>query len=401
MHVITDSQVDFILDDLARKGVHTEDVRMNLLDHVCCIIEHEMPPKANFYEFYERILPRFYKSDLKEIEDETQQLVKFKYYHAMKRTLKITGATTVALILLGSLFKFQHWPGAGALLFLALAFFGLVFLPLNIIMKNRDEKNQTNKIIITFGFLLGIGIVAGLLFKVFHWPGANILMFGTLAVFSGIFIPLYFFTRFRNPETKFNAIVHTTFMVAGAGLFFSLINLKNSDNIEQSVESMEAFKANNIEQLDQSNERLYSSLNASMTDDLTTLQSATDKMDNHLKGTIAKLLSVSHDIPFEKAKSLSYKDANYPNDNVVIRQAFEHGKHEYTYQELKKQIESYNSIIDKNDSSGVLRQINIEDLQMTNTILSVVLINLTEIRMQVLANENSYLCMKKGNLANL
>ena len=68
MHNVTDEQIDFILDDIAKKGIRTEDVRYNILDHVCCIIENEMPAGANFYEFYKNTIARFYKKQLKEIE---------------------------------------------------------------------------------------------------------------------------------------------------------------------------------------------------------------------------------------------------------------------------------------------------------------------------------------------
>lgn len=145
MHSVTDEQIDFILEDIANRGIVTEDVRYNILDHVCCIIENEMPQGENFYEFYKNTIVRFFKKELKEIEDETRELTTFKYYYAMKRTLKITGAITIILCLIGSLFKFQHWPGAGVLLLLSLGFFALVFIPLNIIMKFKDEKRkQTN-----------------------------------------------------------------------------------------------------------------------------------------------------------------------------------------------------------------------------------------------------------------
>ena len=93
MHKVTDTQVDFILDDIERRGVITEDVRYNILDHVCCIIENEMDSDMNFNEFYRNTIARFYKKELGEIEEETQVLLTFKNYYAMKRTLKISGIT--------------------------------------------------------------------------------------------------------------------------------------------------------------------------------------------------------------------------------------------------------------------------------------------------------------------
>ena len=100
MHNISDEQVEYILHDIEKKGITTEDVRYNFLDHICCIIEHEMPDGGNFYKFYEDTLKRFFTRDLSEIEEETQNLLKFKDYYAMKTTLKISIALVVLVVVL-------------------------------------------------------------------------------------------------------------------------------------------------------------------------------------------------------------------------------------------------------------------------------------------------------------
>ena len=45
MHSLSDIEVDFIGSDLESKGIVSEDLRDNLLDHICCIIEEEMDDK--------------------------------------------------------------------------------------------------------------------------------------------------------------------------------------------------------------------------------------------------------------------------------------------------------------------------------------------------------------------
>ena len=62
-------------------------------------------------------------------------------------------------------------------------------------------------------------------------------MFGSLLVFMFLFIPVYFIIKYRSPESKFNAIINTTFMVGAAGMLFALINLGHSKkHIEQENE---------------------------------------------------------------------------------------------------------------------------------------------------------------------
>ena len=148
MYSISDDQVDFILDDIERRGVVTEDVRYNILDHVCCIIENEMTSESNFKEFYRNTITQFYEKELCEIEEETQILLTFKHYHAMKRTLKISGITSIILMILGITFKAQHLMGAGIMMVLGLVIFSLIFIPLNIILKFK--VNYLDSIFLNF-----------------------------------------------------------------------------------------------------------------------------------------------------------------------------------------------------------------------------------------------------------
>ena len=228
MYNITDDQVDFILDDIEKRGVITEDVRYNILDHVCCIIENEMNGESNFKEFYRNTIAQFYIKELGEIEEETQVLLTFKHYYAMKRTLKISGITSIILILLGVTFKTMHWPGASVLAVLGLGFFSLVFIPLNIAMKFANDKEKSNRLIMTIGMLTASVATLGVLFKIMHWQFSNILMMSSLLVFMVLFIPIYFIVNFKNPETKFNTIINTTFMVGAAGMLFALMNFGHS-----------------------------------------------------------------------------------------------------------------------------------------------------------------------------
>lgn len=396
MHKVTDEEVDFILDDITKKGIVTEDVKYNILDHVCCIIENEMPVGTNFIEFYKDTIARFYRNELREIEEETEQLITFKYYRAMRRTLKITGGITVALCLLGSLFKLQHWPGAGVLLLLALGFFGLVFIPLNIVMKFRDETEPTNRFIITFGFILGSIITIGFLFKIFHWPGANMMVLGSLGLFAAIFIPVYFITRYRNPETRFNGIVHTTFMVAGTGLIFAMINLKPSHNVVTSIESKAKFQMENFNQYKLQNDDLFKEV-SSNNKFVAELRGSTKTVLEIIEGIKSNLISKSEGISITEAAKIEFQDLSNPNDARVVHTHFTKSKNQFSQDGLINAIDQYN-----HDTKGfdVIRPIDISILQLEHTTLSNLLMDLTDIQIQVASNENSFLCYQKGLLTS-
>ena len=42
MFILTDEHIDFILKDIKNNGLENEDLILNLLDHICCIIEENL-----------------------------------------------------------------------------------------------------------------------------------------------------------------------------------------------------------------------------------------------------------------------------------------------------------------------------------------------------------------------
>jgi len=75
MYCISDQQIDYILADLSARGIETEDLRQNLLDHVCILIEQNPGAEENFEGFYQTTIRSFYKDELCEIEKETRLLM--------------------------------------------------------------------------------------------------------------------------------------------------------------------------------------------------------------------------------------------------------------------------------------------------------------------------------------
>jgi len=225
MYALNEQQIDYILNDIKDRGVEMEDLQLNLLDHICCIIECEMQPDENFQAFYRQLVPRFFKRELKEIEEETVLLLTFKNYYTMRKTMIISGVISVIFFLTGSFFKTMHWPGASMLLTLGVALLSFMFLPLMFLLKTRDTAPLRDKIVTGIGTLIGMLVSCFILFKVMHWPGANTLGITFMATLFFIFIPVYFFTGIRKPEARLNTIVTSIILVAATGLQFTLINV--------------------------------------------------------------------------------------------------------------------------------------------------------------------------------
>jgi hypothetical protein len=226
MYTLSEQQIDFILNDIKSRGVVMEDLQLNLLDHICCIVENELNLDDDFDQFYQDIIPRFFKKELKEIEEETILLLTFKNYYTMKKIMLISGIFSVTTFLIGSFLKFMHLPGASILLFLGIMTLSLLFLPLMFALKIKDVNTTREKVVAGIGTLSGMLVSISILFKVMHWPFANMLGGCALFVFVFIFIPLYFFSGVRNPETKLNTIVSSILFVGASGLLFTLINTR-------------------------------------------------------------------------------------------------------------------------------------------------------------------------------
>ena len=107
MFVLSEQQVSFILNDIRRNGIELEELQLNLLDHICCIVENEMRSDQNFEEFYRSIIPRFFKRELREIQEETDLLLTFKNYYTMKKVMIISGTISAIAVVFGSIFKIQ------------------------------------------------------------------------------------------------------------------------------------------------------------------------------------------------------------------------------------------------------------------------------------------------------
>lgn len=229
MYSLTNQQIDYILDDIRARGIEMESLQGDLLDHVCCIIEHNLEANGDFENFYNKTIASFYKKELREIEEETISLLTFKHYYQMKKLMIISGGFSVAAFIGGSFLKIMHWPGASMLLLLAILTASLIFLPLMFVLKVREESSTRDKVVTGLGTIFGILFSLSTLFKIMHWPYANMMMFVGLAIFMFLFVPIYFFTGIRNPETKVNVIVSSVIYILAGGLMFSLIDLRNHE----------------------------------------------------------------------------------------------------------------------------------------------------------------------------
>ena len=233
MYKLSEEQTEFISADIKKRGIEMNDLHDNILDHACCMIENNLEENGDFGKFYSNTIVKFYKNELWEIEEETISLLMFKNYYIMKKAMLISGFISSVLVMTGILFKFMHWPGASALLVFGIGSSSLIFLPLLLILKVKENKQVKNRLIILIGMISAITLSLGILFKIMHWPGANMLGISSIVCLVGLFLPIYFTTGIRNPETKTNTIIISLIICLGSGLFLALVNSRPSATIAE------------------------------------------------------------------------------------------------------------------------------------------------------------------------
>lgn len=95
----------------------------------------------------------------------------------MKQTTKLFGIISSLLILVGVIFKTQHWPGAGVILMLGIVAFAAIYAILVFIDRQKSLKTSIAKTSNLFVLLAMVLISVGFLFKMQHWPGAGVIIY--------------------------------------------------------------------------------------------------------------------------------------------------------------------------------------------------------------------------------
>ena len=147
-----------------------------------------------------------------------------KLKNVIKKTLYFTGLLSTTFTFLGSFFKIMHWPGASVMIIMGAFSFAFIFIPLLIFIKLKEVSFLFDKLIYSIGVLLGTILMVGFIFKLMHWPWATILMLSSIVIFNFVYIPLYFISRFKREELKFNTVVNSVVMFSFGSILLALFD---------------------------------------------------------------------------------------------------------------------------------------------------------------------------------
>ena len=407
MYCLNDKQIDFILNDISARGVEMESLQQNLLDHICCIIEQNLEADGDFESFYQKTIKTFYKDALWEIEEETLLLLTFKNYYAMKKIMIAGGIFSATTMTIGLILKFLHLPGASILILLGVVSLGFLFLPLMFILKTKEKQNKKDKLIVGLGTVFGILISFAILFKIMHWPGANIMGLISIGIMLLVFTPVYFFTGIRNPDTKVNTIVVTILLIMGCALFLTLVNARPGVSIAKSTESSNQYLEETYRYASKQNEVIFASLtndSIANTNQLKELHKKGSELCNKIEVLKFNLLGATEGVP---VKVINYSNLSKPdNYDIPTHILFSETMANQQLLDLKQNLNDFNAYTSSKFNKNSAELINLSDKPIDNTNekiswekrnfyhvpLTCVLRNLTQLQMELRYMELS--CLK-------
>jgi hypothetical protein len=147
----------------------------------------------------------------------------------MKTSTTILGIIGATLTALGTIFKFQHWPGATILATIGATTFA-TYMWFYIFVQGKAVNGVIEKSFIAIMGLTGIFMAIGYVFKMQHWPGANVLI--TFFIVLSILLIIFSLIRAlseKNEDLRYKYI-QTFIWLLGGGIIilFPIIKMLNN-----------------------------------------------------------------------------------------------------------------------------------------------------------------------------
>lgn len=352
MFSLTEEQIAFIENDIKIRGITSPDLSIDLLDHICCLIENELDEYRNFDTVYLNVLTRFGEKGLKEIQLETNRLLTFKHYYIMNSTMKISGYVSSLLILSGAIFKFNHWPGASIMMVTGVFFLTVLCLPLLFILKFKSTAESNRSILLSIiAFVSAIVISSGVLFRIMHWPGARMLTVTGCALLVLGYLPVYLLSVYKNTTNKINATATIILIIAGAGLFIvesgTGLTREVSDSFWRGVTENQDL----LNFIKTENNKTYElikkdtgSVSQSKIEKAGKLEKAGNTLSEYISSMRTNLIAATENISKADAQNISI-DALRGSGGSTIIQSITEGGDQFNSSKLKEQIEQFKSEI--------------------------------------------------------
>jgi hypothetical protein len=143
----------------------------------------------------------------------------------MKQKLYIFGIITALIIFIGTIFKIEHFAGASILLTLGVATLVLLFIPLALIDNYKAQEPKQNLLLYVITFVTCFVVFTGMLFKIQHWPFAEIILLVALPFPYVVFLPVFLITTSKIKNFNIYNAVAVLSLLAVSSVISALLAL--------------------------------------------------------------------------------------------------------------------------------------------------------------------------------
>jgi hypothetical protein len=339
---LTEHQTELISAYIRQKGVAQDALHDDLLDHICTGIENRMQQGDSFEDAFSYIITLFGPGGVKQVQQDTFELLT-EIHGTMKKVTLGFGLTSTFFLLAGTFFKLMHWPGASIMIVLGAALLVLGYYPLLLYYKLREAPG--NESLLHLSGYLGMTLTTvGVLFKIMHWPSANILLWSGLGAIAFVYIPVYFYNKYKSsvnkPVTLSAALVAITSMI----LLFALTRTNNTpymlDGIALIEEQLRETTASGGE-----NSLLYQRLQAN--EDAASVRESAEQARIFLQGMRTKVVAVTEGISETDARNIPmmemrFFEARKPATEMLFSSASDP---EFRYTELERHLSAFRNAV--------------------------------------------------------
>lgn len=354
---LSEKEIEILNREIEKQGLTYTQLQKELLDHLCCDIEAKMDEGLEFLKAFEEVQSRLENNRIQEIQEETLLLINQKY-RMMKKFMYILGTIAPTLMIIGAIFKVQHWPGASVLIVLGSFLLGAVYLPVFAMVSMRDtrkKEKRVNKTLYVTGVISGFIFITGVLFKIMHWPGAGIALTLSVLLIVVLFIPVLVTHALKDKENQVQNFSILIFLLAMMAVNIMVFALKVSKNVlssmvvtaQSNIITSQTMESRNTFFMEQA--MLSGQLETAQVEKAASIIEKSNTIDNYIQEIMAEIVLLTHErnraaVGMDKTidlKKASYFDVHSSVSLVIFGDGSTTGKGE----ELQALIESYREFL--------------------------------------------------------
>lgn len=197
--ILSEDQIKRIRQDIDRSSINLPELKEDLVDHFCCVIEVYMKKGVPFQEAYEKAYRQICPNGLDEIQQETIFLLNSQRTLLMKKIMYFIGFISSVSLSLGIAFKILGWFGANQLFIGGTFGFAFLFIPLLAVNHYKAAINRilSEKVMLIMGYSSAILFGTSVFFKIIHLQYANMLLLLSVLVLEFGFLPFLFIKLYK------------------------------------------------------------------------------------------------------------------------------------------------------------------------------------------------------------